>query len=71
MDDRQRTRPRFLQLVKSIVGAAFGVQSESTRQRDFQQGSPMPYIIGGLVFSVIFVVTIMLIVRMVLRSAGL
>lgn len=71
MDDRQRTRPRFLQLVKSIVGGAFGVQSEATRQRDFQQNSPMPYIIGGLLFTVIFVVTIMLIVRAVVRSAGL
>jgi len=71
MDDRQRTRPRFLQLVLSIVGGAFGVQSEATRQRDFQQNSPVPYIIGGLLFTVIFVVTIMLIVRTVLRSAGL
>ena len=67
MSDR---RPGFWALVQSILAAAFGVQSESARQRDFTQGRPLPYIIGGLIFTVLLVVGLILLVRLVLRLAG-
>jgi len=39
----------------SIAAALFGVQSESNRQTDFNQRSPWPFIIGGIIGVVFFV----------------
>jgi hypothetical protein len=61
-------KPTIFQLVRSILGAAFGVQSSKTHERDFKQASPAVFIIGGLVFAVIFVVTLVMIVNMVIAK---
>jgi p-aminobenzoyl-glutamate transporter AbgT len=58
--------PSMWQLVISVFGAAFGVQTEATRQRDFHSSSPLPYIIAGLIFTVLFVLTIIGVVSLVL-----
>jgi len=58
------------QLVASTVAAAFGVQSSRNRQRDFQAGKPMHFIVAGIVFTVLFVVGMILLVRLVLSTAA-
>ncbi len=75
MSDAERpdaTRPRvsFWQTLKSTAAAAFGVQSDDVRERDFNHGSPASFIIAGLVFTVIFVVVLLVIVNLVLSNAG-
>lgn len=62
--------PTFLQVIQSTLAAAFGVQSEEARKRDFTHGRPLPYIIAGVVFTVLFIVTLIVIVNLVLRSTG-
>jgi hypothetical protein len=59
-------KPSFLQVMLSVFAAAGGVQSNKNRERDFSQTSPMPYIVGGLIFTVVFVLTIIGVVMMVL-----
>ena len=59
-------KPSFLQVMLSVVAAAGGVQSNKNRERDFSQTSPMPYIVGGLLFTAVFVLTIVGVVMMVL-----
>lgn len=59
-------KPSFLQVMMSVFAAAFGVQSEKNRERDFSQSSPMPYIVGGLIFTVLFVGLIIGVVMLVL-----
>ncbi|ABC29342.1 conserved hypothetical protein [Hahella chejuensis KCTC 2396] len=61
-------KPSLWQLVVSVLGAAFGVQSSKTRERDFKQADPKAYIIGGIVFGVLFVLTLALIVKLVLSN---
>ena len=56
------------QVIKSTLAAAFGVQTEAARQRDFSQGSAGAFIIAGLVFTAAFVVILVVIVQLVLRS---
>lgn len=70
MANDQHNRPTPWQIVKSILGGALGVQSEQTRQRDFAHGNPIVYIVGGVVFTVVFILVLVFIVRMVLKSAG-
>ncbi len=63
-------RPGMLSLLQSVAAAAFGVQSEKKRQQDFQHGKPGDYIALGVIFVVVFIVTLIVIVNMVLSSAG-
>ncbi len=58
--------PSMWQLVISVFGAAFCVQTEATRQRDFNSSRPIPYIIAGIIFTVLFVLTIIGVVSLVL-----
>jgi hypothetical protein len=63
--------PGWKQTIGSVLAAAFGVQSGKNRQRDFSRGRARNFIIGGVVFTVLFVLTIMVVVKLVLRSAGM
>lgn len=57
------------QIVSSTVAAAFGVQSSKNRERDFTVGKPSHFIIAGIVFTVLFVLGMILIVNLVLSGA--
>ncbi len=70
MNDTKPKKPGFWQVVFSILAAAMGVNSERNRERDFSASSPWPFIIGGVIFGVLFVVGIALIVAMVLEGTG-
>ena len=59
---------RFWSVALSVVAAAFGVQSKTNHSRDFQQRSIWPFIVGGVVFTVLFVVTLIVIVKIVLAT---
>ena len=52
----------------SVLSAAFGVQTSKNRARDFEAGSALPYIIGGLVFTILFILAIVAVVRIVVSS---
>ncbi len=55
-------------VVKSILAAGIGVQSNKNREKDFQEGSPLAFIIGGFVFTLLFIVTVATIVGFVLSK---
>lgn len=59
-------KPTFLQVMMSVVAAAFGVQSSANRERDFKHGDPLVFIAAGLLFTVLFVLTVVGIVFLVL-----
>ncbi len=59
-------KPGLRQILKAVLGAFVGVQSEQQRQQDFQTQSPLPYIIAGVVVTFLFVLGLVLIVRIVL-----
>jgi hypothetical protein len=63
------TAPSFLKILGSTLAAAFGVQSRSKLEEDFQQSSPLPFIVAGILFTLVFVVTLVFIVKIVLRNA--
>ena len=63
-DKKQKTN--LLSVVKSILAASIGVQSDNNRTRDFEQGNPLTFIIGGVVFTLLFIATIATVVGFVL-----
>lgn len=64
--EQSRSHPTFLRVVFSVMAAFFGVQSEKNRARDFQHSSILPYIVAGALFTALFLLTLILIVRQVL-----
>ena len=57
-------------LMGSVVASAFGVQTNKNRERDFQQGKFHHFIIGGIIFAVLFVLFIVGVVKIVMSAAG-
>jgi hypothetical protein len=54
------------QIAASTVAAAFGVQSKANKDRDFQSGNPVHFIIAGIVFTALFVIALIVVVNLVL-----
>ncbi len=63
-------KPSILQVVKSVLAAGFGVQSDANRERDFSRGNAGTFIIAGIIGTIIFVITVITVVRIVLRGAA-
>lgn len=58
--------PRFWEVVMSVLAAALGVQSSKNRKRDFTRGNPLVFISAGIIFTVLFVLTLVGIVNLIL-----
>lgn len=68
MSKPNHKRTNFLSVVKSILAAGIGVQSEKNRQRDFEKGNPLVFIVGGIIFTVLFILTVASVVGLVLSN---
>lgn len=67
----QEPEPGLLQAIGSAVAAAFGVQSARNRQRDFKHGKARNFIIAGVLFTAVFILALVLIVKLILRQSGM
>lgn len=63
--------PTLWQTVLSVLASFFGVQSHENRVRDFSAGKPMVFIAVAIVLTVVFVLSLVLVVKLMLRNAGL
>ncbi|CAA0089234.1 Uncharacterised protein [Zhongshania aliphaticivorans] len=54
-------------VIGSVFAAAFGVQSSKNRERDFTQGRLINYVIAGIIFVAVFIVSVFTVVQMVLK----
>ncbi|EXJ11861.1 MULTISPECIES: DUF2970 domain-containing protein [Bacteria] len=48
----------MLDIIKSVLAAFFGVQSDQNRRKDFQRTSPWPYIGVGILMTIIFILLV-------------
>jgi len=53
-------------VILSTLAAAFGVQSRKNLEADAGKQSPLPFIIAGILFTVIFIFSLLTIVKLVL-----
>ncbi|MCK5666336.1 MAG: DUF2970 domain-containing protein [Thiotrichaceae bacterium] len=58
-----------LSFMGSIIAAWFGVQTKTNRERDFEHGKFHHFVIGGIVFAVLFVLFVVGIVKVVMHFA--
>jgi hypothetical protein len=59
-----------LSFLASLFAGAFGVQSEANRERDFEHGKFSHFVIGGIIFAVLFVIAVIVVVQIVMKTAG-
>lgn len=59
-------KPSLLHVVKSVLAAAIGVQSDKNREIDFKNGSLSAYVIVGLIATVLFIFALVAIVSLVI-----
>lgn len=52
-------------IIQSTLAAAIGVQSKKNRERDFEEGSAGTYIVAGIVFTALFIATMLTVVHVV------
>lgn len=63
-------KPGLLSVILSTLAAAFGVQSSKNRERDFAKGSFKAYVVSGIIFTVLFITTIVMVVKFLIQHAG-
>ena len=61
-------KPNIFQVIFSVLAAAFGVQSSKNRERDFKHGNYKVFAIAGILFTLLFLVTVVSIVQWVLAG---
>ncbi|MCK5874338.1 MAG: DUF2970 domain-containing protein [Alcanivoracaceae bacterium] len=63
-------KPNLLQVIGSVLASLLGVQSGKNRERDFEKGDPKDYIGVYVALVVLFVIGMIVLVNMVIASAG-
>jgi hypothetical protein len=61
----------LLQTTWSVLASFFGVQSERNWHRDFTRGNPWAFIVVGVVITAVFIMVLLGIVSLILRSTGM
>ena len=56
---------KSLRIIQSTLAAAIGVQSKKNREHDFQEGNAGTFIAGGIIFTALFIATVMTVVQLV------
>ena len=68
MKTEKPDKPGIWHVLLSTLAAAFGVQSNRNREQDFTHGSVTVYIVTGVLFTVFFVVTVIVVVNLILPA---
>jgi len=57
---------RTVKIIRSTLAAAIGVQSKKNRERDFEEGNAGTFIAAGIIFTALFITTVLGVVQWVL-----
>ena len=57
---------RTVKIIQSTLSAAIGVQSKKNRERDFEEGNAGAFIAAGIIFTALFITTVLGVVQWVL-----
>jgi hypothetical protein len=60
------SKPTVTQVIRSVLAAVIGIQSDANRQRDLKEGYLSVYLIGGVIFTVLFVIALIFLVSSII-----
>ena len=64
-----RTGTSFWRIAQSVGAGLIGVQSRKNRERDFTQGKPIHFLVGGVIGTVLFLLAVWLLVQYLLATS--
>lgn len=65
--DHDKSNASVLQVAKAVIAAFIGIRKKSDLESDAANIKPSQVIIGGLIGGVLFVVTILLVVKIIVN----
>jgi hypothetical protein len=65
----EKKKSSITAIILSILAAGIGVQSDKNRERDFANGNPLAFVIGGFIFTALFIITVAMVVGLVLSNS--
>ena len=69
-EQQPENKPGIGSVVMSTLAAAMGVQSSKNRERDFAKGNFKMYVVSGIIFTVLFIITVAAVARFAIQQAG-
>jgi len=60
------SKPTITQVIRSVLAAVIGIQSDANRQRDLKEGYLSVYLIGGVIFTVLLVIALIFLVSSII-----
>lgn len=62
----EKVKIPFWRMLLSVMQASFGVQNKANKERDFASGSITGFVVAALIFTAIFIVFLVTVVKLVL-----
>lgn len=56
----------FLKVLRSVMSAMIGVQSKKNLREDFSKSSPIPFIVAGIIMTLVFIFSVYFVVQLAL-----
>jgi len=69
MSEQERKGTGFINVMKSTLFAAAGIQTKENRERDFKNGKLSHFVIAGIIFVALFIVSMYAFVKLVVSLA--
>jgi hypothetical protein len=60
----------FLRVIKSVMSAMIGVQKKKNLEEDFSKSSATPFIIAGIIMTLLFILAVWAVVQFALSAAS-
>lgn len=67
-DADQKSGLSLSRIIRSTLAGAIGVQSNKNREEDFKNGNIWVYIVSGIIFTALFILTITTVVKIALSA---
>lgn len=67
-DKQEMKEVNAFTVLGSVFRAWFGVQTEENRKRDFSSNNPTPFIVAGIIFTLVMIVGVIIAVNMALSG---
>lgn len=64
-----RTGTGFWRIAQSVGAGLIGVQSKANRERDFTEGKPIHFVVGGVIGTLLFLLAVWLLVQYLLATS--
>jgi hypothetical protein len=65
---KDSSNPGFWRILQSTLAGAIGVQSNKNREKDFENGNIWVFIASGIIFTLLFILTITTVVRLAISA---